>query len=177
MRLTIAYSKIKRRNLVLINNATHQRETLTEWPIRLPLTIAPQCHIMAVISRIRIHHEESTQLSLWNYDTEKKHWKSTVTLKIMGTKDTSNGENLSVFLFFIFYFFSVWLLCPWQQRKIFQYDYQRGSFVNSFQCDFGVFFFSVRRFFNVIFSVIISVNTSKWPLKSWNLQQTSQQIV
>ena len=28
MRLTIAYSKIKKRNLVLINNATYQRETL-----------------------------------------------------------------------------------------------------------------------------------------------------
>ena len=26
MRLTTAYSKIKKRNLVLINNATHQRE-------------------------------------------------------------------------------------------------------------------------------------------------------
>ena len=35
MRLTIAYSKIKKRNLVLINNVTHQRETSTEGPIRL----------------------------------------------------------------------------------------------------------------------------------------------
>ena len=37
MRLTIAYSEIKRRNLVLINNDTHQRETLSERPIRPPL--------------------------------------------------------------------------------------------------------------------------------------------
>ena len=37
MRLPIAYSNIKKRNLVLINNVKHQRETLTEWPIRLPL--------------------------------------------------------------------------------------------------------------------------------------------
>ena len=37
MRLPIAYSKIKKQNLVLINNATHQRETLSERPIRLPL--------------------------------------------------------------------------------------------------------------------------------------------
>ena len=37
MRLTIAYSKIKKRNLVLINNATHQRETVSERPIRPPL--------------------------------------------------------------------------------------------------------------------------------------------
>ena len=36
MRLTIAYSK-KKRNLVLINNATHKRETLPERPIRPPL--------------------------------------------------------------------------------------------------------------------------------------------
>ena len=37
MRLTIAYSKIKKRNLVLINNATYQRETLSERPILQPL--------------------------------------------------------------------------------------------------------------------------------------------
>ena len=36
MRLTIAYSKIKKRNLVLIDNATYQRETLSERPIRQP---------------------------------------------------------------------------------------------------------------------------------------------
>ena len=39
MRLTIAYSKIKKRNLVLINNDTHQRETVSERPIRSPLKI------------------------------------------------------------------------------------------------------------------------------------------
>ena len=38
MRLTIAYSKIKKkRNLVLISNDTHQRETVSERPIRPPL--------------------------------------------------------------------------------------------------------------------------------------------
>ena len=37
MCLTIAYSKIKKRNLVLISNVTHQRETLSERPIRLPI--------------------------------------------------------------------------------------------------------------------------------------------
>ena len=40
MRLTIAYSKIKKRNLVLINNDTYQRETLSERPIRQPLSKA-----------------------------------------------------------------------------------------------------------------------------------------
>ena len=34
MPLIIGYSKIKKRNLVLINNATYQRETLSERPIR-----------------------------------------------------------------------------------------------------------------------------------------------
>ena len=38
MRLTIAYSKIKKRNLVLIDNATYQKETLSERPIRQPLS-------------------------------------------------------------------------------------------------------------------------------------------
>ena len=37
MRLTIAYSKIKKRNLVLINKDAYQREILTKWPVRLPL--------------------------------------------------------------------------------------------------------------------------------------------
>ena len=39
MRLTIAYSKITKRNLVLINNATYQKETLSERPIRQPLSL------------------------------------------------------------------------------------------------------------------------------------------
>ena len=39
MRLTVAYSRIKKRNLVLINNDTHQRETVSERPIRPPLRI------------------------------------------------------------------------------------------------------------------------------------------
>ena len=38
MRLTIAYSKIKKRNLVLNNNDTHQRGTVSERPIRPPLS-------------------------------------------------------------------------------------------------------------------------------------------
>ena len=42
MRLTIAYSKIKKQNLVLIKNGTYQRETLSERPIRQPLTV---CHV------------------------------------------------------------------------------------------------------------------------------------
>ena len=42
MRLTIAYSKIKKQNLVLINNDTYQRETLSERPIRQPLSILKQ---------------------------------------------------------------------------------------------------------------------------------------
>ena len=37
MRLTIVYYEIKKRNLVLVNNATYQRETLSGRPIRQPL--------------------------------------------------------------------------------------------------------------------------------------------
>ena len=43
MRLTVAYSKIKKRNLVLINNDTHQRETVSERPIRPPLILRVSC--------------------------------------------------------------------------------------------------------------------------------------
>ena len=49
MRLTIAYSKIKKRNLVLIDNATYQRKTLSERPIRQPLS--------SNIDKISIFHE------------------------------------------------------------------------------------------------------------------------
>ena len=42
MRLLIAYSKMKKRNLVLTNNATYQRETLSERPIRQPLSVMGQ---------------------------------------------------------------------------------------------------------------------------------------
>ena len=45
MRLTIAYSKIKKRNLVLINNTTYQRETLSERPIRQPLKVHIVLHV------------------------------------------------------------------------------------------------------------------------------------
>ena len=38
MHLTIAYFKIKKKkNLALINSGTHQRETLSDRPIQLPL--------------------------------------------------------------------------------------------------------------------------------------------
>ena len=38
MRVTIAYSKIKKQNLVSVNSATYQREILSEWPIPVPLS-------------------------------------------------------------------------------------------------------------------------------------------
>ena len=49
MRLTIAYSKMKKRNLVLINNDTYQRETLSERPIRQLLMITISESVMYVI--------------------------------------------------------------------------------------------------------------------------------
>ena len=42
MRLTIAYFKIKKRNLVLINHDTYQRETVSGRPIRQPLNDSRQ---------------------------------------------------------------------------------------------------------------------------------------
>ena len=44
MRLTIANSKIKKRNLVLINNDVYQRETLSERPIQQPLNENVPCY-------------------------------------------------------------------------------------------------------------------------------------
>ena len=53
MRLTIAYSKINKRNLVLINNDTHQRETLSERPIRPPLSL-PETHTCKSMILVRM---------------------------------------------------------------------------------------------------------------------------
>ena len=50
MRLTIAYSKIKKRNLLLINIDTYQRETLSEQPIRQPLTWIVLLELLNVIA-------------------------------------------------------------------------------------------------------------------------------
>ena len=51
MRLTIAYSKTKQRNLVLINNDTHQRETLSERPIRPPLSTLIHVTVLQTINK------------------------------------------------------------------------------------------------------------------------------
>ena len=51
MRLTIAHSKIKRRNLVFINNDTCQREILSEWPIRQPLSRANITNSQSYVSK------------------------------------------------------------------------------------------------------------------------------
>ena len=53
MGLTIAYSKIKKRNLVLINNDTYQRETVSERPIRPPLMLS--AHWLQFTSRSGQH--------------------------------------------------------------------------------------------------------------------------
>ena len=64
MRSTIAYSKLTKRNLVLINNATYQRETLSEQPIRQPLRLLSEslrlngsvmfCAIFNLVIRVRL---------------------------------------------------------------------------------------------------------------------------
>ena len=38
MRLTIAYSRIKKAKSSVVNKDAYQRETLTTWPVRLPLS-------------------------------------------------------------------------------------------------------------------------------------------
>ena len=63
MRLTIAYSKMKKRNLVLINNATYQRETLSERPIRQPLSNRLGIHFRAIQKATYTFFEQL--LGLW----------------------------------------------------------------------------------------------------------------
>ena len=64
MRLTIAYSKIKKRNLVLIINDTYQRETLADRPIRQPLSASNQIYVMneVVIQRIKLVSDRSIKM-------------------------------------------------------------------------------------------------------------------
>ena len=71
MRLTIAYSKIKKRNLVLINNATYQRETLSERPIR---QLSRRSSDMLIL--IELHNNNSIQL--WHASSNMQIHKSTV---------------------------------------------------------------------------------------------------
>ena len=64
MRLTIAYSKIKKRNLVLINNDTYQRETLSERLIRQSLNT----HLT------KLHNQKDFFTDSEYYRIFKKYW-------------------------------------------------------------------------------------------------------
>ena len=61
MHLTIANSKIKKRNLGLINNVTYQKETLLERPIRQPLR-----HIQTV-NRASLFSGVDSYLCKWTF--------------------------------------------------------------------------------------------------------------
>ena len=62
MRLTIAYSQMKKRNLVLINNDTYQRETVSERPIRQPLSLVDETSCKNLLS---FHKEMMSAWFLW----------------------------------------------------------------------------------------------------------------
>ena len=95
-------------------------------------------------------------MKLWHW---KSHWKSRVTLKILGTKKKkSNSEIFSVW----FKIFQCDYSVSEQHRKIFQCDYV-VSFVNIFQCDFCVFF-NVKKKKNQCHSFIVTV-------QDWQTQQ------
>ena len=61
MRLTIAYFRIKKRNLLLINNDTHQRETVSGRPIRPPLNF----HYLPDAGYTPI-----AKITCWNYQSD-----------------------------------------------------------------------------------------------------------
>ena len=85
MRLTIAYSKINKRNLVLINNDTHQRETLSERPIRPPLN--PRLHQSAAPRKPR----SSQWLCSWTPSQGLGLWTPSVEASIAASR--SNVES------------------------------------------------------------------------------------
>ena len=65
MRLKIAYSKIKQWKLVLIDNGTHQRETLSERPIRQPLIWHFHCILTWIsVGQLLLSRSESVTKSL-----------------------------------------------------------------------------------------------------------------
>ena len=70
MRLTIAYSKIKKRNLVLINNDTYQRETLSELPIRQPLMSSQSYAIIKLLSQ-RLWGPDNLACNIFNLSRNK----------------------------------------------------------------------------------------------------------
>ena len=67
MRLTIAYCKMKKRNLVLINNDTHQRETLSERPIRPPLTLLSKVSLVISFDNFNLKILKYTLSQYFNY--------------------------------------------------------------------------------------------------------------
>ena len=69
MRLTITYSKIKKRNLVLINNVTHQKETLGMTQLTT-LTRSQNLNLKNLLYKKRI-----LSLNVMNYRTP--HFDST----------------------------------------------------------------------------------------------------
>ena len=87
MRLTIAYSKIKKRNLVLINNDTHQRETLSERPIRPPLNNFAD-------SRCSSDKKITISFSLWwHLELAISYWKWYKMLSILTAKKYFRSFN------------------------------------------------------------------------------------
>ena len=90
MRLTIAYSKIKKRNLVLINNATYQRETLSERPIRQPLKVLG----------CSIHSEEGDLYREINTSFTEWHHRHSTTIQFQGHPAKCSGITVKLLCLF-----------------------------------------------------------------------------
>ena len=75
MHLTIAYSKIKKWNLVLINNDTYQRETLSERPIRQPLKQRSFQPCLRLDTQLCHVHSQSIVKFIWKkYTSGPRYW-------------------------------------------------------------------------------------------------------
>ena len=111
MRLTIAYSKIKKRNPVLINNDTHQRETVSERPIRPPLrakgssktdTQGPNEHnfpiILYVILNRPMAKHEGLAVSVWTSGRHLRNpWCKVKIIKHIKLADLDYADDIALF--------------------------------------------------------------------------------
>ena len=77
MRLTIAYYKTTKRNLVLINNATYQRETLSERPIRQPLSVSLKHLMTCSYAQKGTQRKEIRRRAASNHDSDWSVYKTT----------------------------------------------------------------------------------------------------
>ena len=120
MLLTTAYSKIKKtRNLVLINNVTHQRETLSKRPIRLPLSIDLPLFNLVLSFGVSLCNIYSTELTKQEQNKIKQTKKQNKTKqKTEKSKLRPRYWNVPVLVYQ--YCLKIWYLCSLERASVIQ---------------------------------------------------------